>query len=247
MPADSIYDQPRIYDLAFSGRNIEHEVDVLLAWHRQVSGGRRPKAVLELAAGPARHARALARRGTPAVALDLSSEMCAYARRHVRRTGAPFEAVVGDMCDFQLDRRFDLALLMLDSASHILSFRSMVRHLESVRRHLRAGGVYIIELALQTGPNQAPTTRNRWTVTRGDNRVRVQWGRMDDPMDGRWICRTTVRLSAMLASPSWSTCACVRGRGHQWTEQSKAQAASSSRVVMAPLTSSRSRGDVPGA
>ncbi|MGH3380572.1 MAG: class I SAM-dependent methyltransferase, partial [Actinoallomurus sp.] len=66
-----IYDHPQAYELACSFRDVSAEVDVLRRW---ADGARH---VLELAAGPAEHARWFARRGVAATALDLSPAMCA--------------------------------------------------------------------------------------------------------------------------------------------------------------------------
>src|SRR3954453_12736893 len=74
-----LYREPRLYELAFSYRDIVAEVDAIESWCRT-----RPGRVLELAAGPAAHGRELARRGSSVTALDLSRTMCAYAVRRAR-------------------------------------------------------------------------------------------------------------------------------------------------------------------
>ncbi|MDO9355748.1 MAG: class I SAM-dependent methyltransferase, partial [Solirubrobacteraceae bacterium] len=72
-----IYQHARCYDIAFAFRDIAVECDTLEAIALRHLG--RPVAsVLELAAGPARHAREFARRGVSATALDNSAAMCAY-------------------------------------------------------------------------------------------------------------------------------------------------------------------------
>src|SRR6516225_5648786 len=73
-----IYDDPELYQLACAYRDIPAEVDALLAWagrHLREPGAG-PGSALELAAGPADHARELARRGLLATALDISPAMC---------------------------------------------------------------------------------------------------------------------------------------------------------------------------
>src|ERR1051326_8765070 len=63
-----IYDDPELYQLACAYRDIPAEADALLDWAgRHYSGTQEaPGSVLELAAGPADHARELARRGLSA-------------------------------------------------------------------------------------------------------------------------------------------------------------------------------------
>src|ERR1700694_5050834 len=69
-----IYDEPELYEAACAYRDVPTEVDALLRWSGQ---SREPasapvRSVLELAAGPAEHARELARRGLDATTVDLS-------------------------------------------------------------------------------------------------------------------------------------------------------------------------------
>ena len=58
--------------------------------------------VLELAAGPAEHARELARRGLRATALDWSAAMCGYAAGQAKAAGVPLDVVEADMRDFRV-------------------------------------------------------------------------------------------------------------------------------------------------
>ena len=103
--------------------------------------------MLELAAGPAEHAREFARRGLAATALDLNPEMCAYAAREAARAGVEVEVVRDDMTRFDLGRRFDLVVTMLDSTSHLMTLDAFVAHLRRVAAHLSPGGLYIVEMS----------------------------------------------------------------------------------------------------
>ena len=79
--------------------------------------------VLELAAGPAEHARELARRGLRATALDWSAAMCAYAARQAAAAGVTLGVVEADMRDFAIEgpdgapALFDAAVTMLNSVA----------------------------------------------------------------------------------------------------------------------------------
>ena len=96
-----IYDEPELYELACAYRDIPAEVTALLAWcATHVTGGADQDtgggalSVLELAAGPAEHARELARRELRAASLDLSPAMCSLRGRpgqggRRRRAGRP--------------------------------------------------------------------------------------------------------------------------------------------------------------
>ena len=86
-----IYDEPEYYEAACSYRDVPAEVDALLRW--SAKHHRPPRSVLELAAGPAEHARTLAQRGLEATALDLNPAMCARAHDLAAAAGIPLTVV----------------------------------------------------------------------------------------------------------------------------------------------------------
>ncbi|TDD92566.1 class I SAM-dependent methyltransferase [Actinomadura darangshiensis] len=177
-----IYDDPWTYELACSFRDVPGEVDALLAWCAE--RGAAPAAVLELAAGPAEHAREFARRGVAATALDLNPRMCAYAARAARRDGVEVEVVEGDMTRFDLGRRFDLVVTMLDSTSHLMTLDAFVAHLRRAAAHLPPGGLYIVEMSHPRDRlGDDPSVSTGWTVERDGVRATVRWGEPADRLD----------------------------------------------------------------
>ena len=178
-----IYDEPEYYEAACAYRNVPAEVDALLRWSGKHH--RPPRSVLELAAGPAEHARTLARRGLEATALDLNPAMCARARDLAAAAGVPLTVVQADMRDFSLPGRFDLAITMLNSLCHLLTLDDMLRHLAAVGRHLDRDGLYIMELAHPADFFRTERrTSSEWTSETGDGTVSVRWGAQDqiDPV-----------------------------------------------------------------
>ena len=171
-----IYDHPQAYELACSFRDVSAEVDALMTW----AGA--PRDVLELAAGPAEHAREFARRGVEATALDLSPAMCAYARAH--GAGLPLEVVLADMTGFQLGRRFDLVVTMLDSTAHLMTLEDFVAYLGCVREHLGDEGLAVIEMSHPADRfGDTPRVSNAWSVEKDGMRAQVRWGRPGDELD----------------------------------------------------------------
>ena len=182
-----IYDEPELYEAACAYRDVPAETYALLRWfgrHRE-PGGLPPGSVLELAAGPAEHARDLARRGVPATALDLSPAMCTRAAALARAAGVRLSVVEADMRDFSLPGPFDLAITMLNSLCHLLTLDDLLRHLAAVARHVEPGGLYIIELA---HPADFFATERRtsseWSSEVEGGTVVVRWGAQDqiDPV-----------------------------------------------------------------
>jgi SAM-dependent methyltransferase len=180
-----IYDEPELYQLACAYRDVPTEVDAVLAWcagHYQGTGTVR--SVLELAAGPAEHARELARRGLRATALDRSPAMCEYAAAQAKTAGLDLEVVEADMRNFRISARFDLAITMLNSACHLFTLDDLVPHLTAVAAHLVTGGLYIVELAHPAdffAP--VPRTSSEWTIEADGMRAQVHWGGRQDKID----------------------------------------------------------------
>jgi SAM-dependent methyltransferase len=195
-----LYDEPQLYELAFSYRDIGAEVDAVEAWFTR-RRGRSPTRVLELAAGPAAHAIEFGRRGAKVMALDTSHAMRAYAQRRAREQGVALDTVDADMVRFRIRRRrFDLAIVMLDSASHILDLDAMVSHLRAVAAHLVPGGLYVMEMSHPADfLAGSAKTQDRWRITRGEQRVDVRWTspmRAFDPATQIWDNRLSVAVTA---------------------------------------------------
>jgi SAM-dependent methyltransferase len=185
----SIYDEPELYQLACAYRDVPAEVDAFVGWcaaHHDGPVG----SVLELAAGPAEHARELARRGLRAAALDRSAAMCAFAAAQAKAAGVDLAVVEADMRGFAIDApdglpvQFDLAVTMLNSACHLFVLDDLVRHLTAVRGALAPGGLYIVELAHPADFfASVPRTSSEWTVEAPGLRADVRWGGRGDRID----------------------------------------------------------------
>lgn len=196
-----VYDQARCYDVAFGFRDVGAECDTLaglLVRHGRPGGA--TTAVLELAAGPARHAREFARRGAMATALDVSPAMCAHARRVADDDATAVDILCADMRDFAIDRRFDLAMLLMDSVSYLLDNDAMLRNLACVARHLSDDGLYVLEMS---HPRDAfgvgASTETRWVCESDDGlRVETQWGAPGDAFD------PVTQIDEVTVTMSWS-------------------------------------------
>jgi SAM-dependent methyltransferase len=170
----TIYGDPEAYQLAFGYRDFSAEVDAMLSFLH--SRGAEPTRVLELAAGPADHALEFARRAIQATALDLSTEMVEFAAARARSAHVPLNAICADMTEFDLTDKFDLALLMLDSAAHLHDVDAFVGNLQSVGRALCDGGRYLLEMTHPAEFFGAPSlTDSTWTVHEGSLTVNVAW------------------------------------------------------------------------
>jgi SAM-dependent methyltransferase len=186
-----IYDEPELYELACAYRDIPAEVTALRAWFAaHFAGGSGVGSVLELAAGPAEHARELAKRGVRAAALDWSAAMCGYAASQAKAAGVALDIIEADMRDFRVAGpdgarvTFDAAITMLNSACHLFTLDDLVRHLTAVRAHLVPGGLYVVELAHPADFFAAdPRTSSEWTIDADGVHADVHWGGRGDRID----------------------------------------------------------------
>ncbi|MFN3237634.1 MAG: class I SAM-dependent methyltransferase [Pseudomonadales bacterium] len=168
------YAQPAAYDLAFSYRDYAEEVSTLIEWFTDTSeSDRAPHSVLELAAGPGRHALEFSQRGIDSVALDLTPEMSRYCQALAVEGCADLEVITADMISFELNREFDLILTLINSVCHILDEEQLVRHFNAVEGHLADGGLYVIE-ATRNKLN-FPPGKSQWIQQAGNDVVDVSW------------------------------------------------------------------------
>jgi SAM-dependent methyltransferase len=191
-----IYDEPQLYEAACAYRDIPGEVSALLRWSGK-HGDRDPRAVLELAAGPAEHSRELARRGLDATTLDLSPAMCARAAELAAADGIALTVVRADMRDFSIGRQFDLAVTMLNSLCHLLTLDDLLAHLACLAPHVAPGGLYILELAHPADFFAAERrTSSEWSSEVDGGTVSVRWGGRSDEIDPiTQITREHVRIT----------------------------------------------------
>jgi SAM-dependent methyltransferase len=159
-----------------------------------------PGRVLELGCGTGRIAAPLARAGHEVVGIDLSRAMLATAER--RRRELPPEVrdrltyVRADMSRFELPGRFSVVFAAYRSFMSLCEPEDQRRCLALVRRHLRPGGVFVVDVfdplldrftPSPRPPAELPVVRHPTT----GNTVRVfSLGRTNDPVHQRLTDRT---------------------------------------------------------
>ncbi len=202
MTTSAFYADARAYDIAFSDRDFAAECD-FLAWCLATHGAVAQRSFLELACGPARHARELARRGWRAIGLDLSPAMLHYAAQGAAREGVTLECLAADMVDFTLAQPVALAANLMESIAHLLTNEQVVSHLRAVARNLLPGGIFVIETAhpatlwRDSLPNawMSRSTDTPYFADEPYTEIEVLFGAADDPYD--WITQqwlVTTRL-----------------------------------------------------
>ncbi len=160
----SIYDFPKYYDVLF-GSDWKAEYDFILASAREHSR-RGVRRLFEPACGTGRLLYRFAAAGFAVAGLDLNPRAVAYCNARLKRRGLPPAAFVGDMSDFRLRKRFDVAFNTINSFRHLPSEDAAAAHLQCVAAALGRGGIYVLGLHL-TPTRGDPQDEESWAARRG--------------------------------------------------------------------------------
>lgn len=106
--------------------------------------------VLEIGCGTGRVLLPTARTGVAVTGLDASSSMLTICRRELSYEPAELRGrvtlVEGDMRNFDLGRTFNLITIPFRPFQHLVTVADQLACLAAVRRHLRPGGRFILDL-----------------------------------------------------------------------------------------------------
>jgi SAM-dependent methyltransferase len=133
--------------------------------------GGKPKKILDLACGTGELEKLLKKTGIKFTGVDASPGML----REARRKSPESRFVRADAAEVRLDEKFDMVLLLFDSANHMYSLRHLVRVFKNARRHLNKGGYFIFDINTPPGLKDWENIR----VMRGDNYTVITSGIYD--------------------------------------------------------------------
>jgi len=130
----------KYYDFFNEGKDYSKEVEFLESVFEKYSSG--VNEVLDLACGTGIHAKHLASKGYKIVGIDLSEEMINVAKG---KNILGVEFGVGNMKNFNLDRKFDACITMFAAIGYLTKNNEIESYLKSVKRHLKPGGLLILD------------------------------------------------------------------------------------------------------
>jgi SAM-dependent methyltransferase len=145
-----IYDYPRYYDIAFSYRDYDAEVEVMCACAERFGLGKPPR-VLEICCGHAPHLAAWHARDVHYSGVDLSPAMLAAARERASALGANVRFHQQDLASFDLAEPFDIACVLLASL-YARDTAHLHAHFDAVARAVLPGGLYFMEWTVDFDP-----------------------------------------------------------------------------------------------
>ena len=128
------------YDLDYG------DVDYDLAFYQNFAQ-RCGSPLLELGVGTGRVAIPLAKAGFQVTGIDVSPEMLAMTRAKLdKNLQKRVRIVQGDMRQFDLGERFNMAFYALRSFAHLTTTAAQIQSLECVKSHLAEDGLLLIDL-----------------------------------------------------------------------------------------------------
>lgn len=134
-----IYAAPELYDALHWWKS--DDADFIAGWAGRIGGP-----VLELAAGTGRLAPAVLGRVRHYTGLEISPRFVAAARRKLAPFGDRARILHGDMRAFDLGQTFKFIFVAFNSFLHLYRDRDALDCLTCVRRHLSAGGCFLLEI-----------------------------------------------------------------------------------------------------
>jgi ubiquinone/menaquinone biosynthesis C-methylase UbiE len=180
---EGFYSFAKYYDIAFDFKDVSQDCKFLENVFTKHSS--RPLAsFIEFGAGPALHCLEMAKTLGKVTAVDLSPEMTAYAELKASVSGLKVQCECTDMISYASAERYDLATLLMDSTSYLLTNADVIAHLRSVSKVLNSDGLYILEMNHPKSVFQiSKSTVNDWEMEKDGVKVKIQWGADGDKFD----------------------------------------------------------------
>ena len=166
---ETLYKNPKYYEIAFSFRNISKEVDLFeeVIEHYALIPVKR---FLEVGCGNSPHMEELFKRGYEYIGIDLCKEMLDHAQLKAKKLNAQVKLVCADMIDFRLKQQVDFGYVMLGSL-YISSTNEMISHFDAMGKAIKKGGLYLLDWCVQFAP--FCDTNESWEAEKDGIRIKA--------------------------------------------------------------------------
>jgi len=170
------YDYPQYFDMVFRDETTM-EVEFFEEAFKRFATGKVRK-VLEPGCGSGRLITEMASRGYKCTGIDLSVPSLRYLEKRLARRGLKADLHKTDFTNINLNQRngnpeqFDAAFCTFNTFRHLTTEEAAVSHLNTVAKHLRPGGLYILGFHI-IPLDVAESCIERWTATHSQTTVHV--------------------------------------------------------------------------
>ena len=138
------------YDTFYQDKDYEAECDLIEEVFHRYADKQPVKSILDLGCGTGNHAIPLAKRGYQVTGVDRSSEMITQAKAklqsQISSSQSQTQFLEGDVRSLDLDRQFDIVIMMFAVLGYQLTNNNVSDTLRTVRRHLKQGGVFVFDI-----------------------------------------------------------------------------------------------------
>ena len=138
---NNLYDESWLYDLIHEKSPDSKEINF---YEKQIRKYGSP--VLELACGSGNYAVTLSQSDVEISGIDISDEMLHAAERRAEQQHTETNLINADMRNFELNQQFALIFVAGNSLQHLNKHEDVEACFDSVRRHLKPDGKFIVEV-----------------------------------------------------------------------------------------------------
>lgn len=167
---EKIYNCPLYYEIAFSFRNVEKEVEFLEKCIKKFSKIK-VKNILEIACGPSPYLLELDKRGYNFTGLDINENMLKYSLNKAKENSIEIDIINNDMIKFKTKRKFDFIFCMLGSVV-VKTNNEFLSHLNSIANCLKSGGLYLLEGNIKF---ILKPVMQKWTIKKYGIKITTIW------------------------------------------------------------------------
>lgn len=101
---------------------------------------------LDLACGTGNMTKEIGKKFKNVWAVDLSEEMLTEAEEKLRISGIKSKLICQDICDLDLNKKFNLITCSLDSTNYILDEDDLISYFKGVYEHLDNEGIFVFDI-----------------------------------------------------------------------------------------------------
>jgi ubiquinone/menaquinone biosynthesis C-methylase UbiE len=127
----------KYYDISYKNKDYNNEANFIIKILKKYQ----VKTILDAGCGTGTHMMLLEKKGFICTGLDSSQEMLNVAKGKVNGN-----LILGDMANFNLNKKFDSIICMFAGFNHLISKDKAINALTCFHEHLKSGGILLIDL-----------------------------------------------------------------------------------------------------